>query len=769
VKRESHRRYHEQLRCCGIDDDIAATDAFVATRRRLNSLADDLAARVTATTVEHEESLARAGALRNALRVDEQEFQVLSKRQTNLPVHMATLRGRMCGDLQLPESVLPFAAELISVASEERRWEASAEMVLRSFALSLLVPDQYYRRVRAYVEATRMADGRGEGQRLVYLQVGKAEPGAASGDRLDPQSLFHKLRFRAGHDLTPWVRDEVLRRFDFRCCESVDEFNHTPRLAMTEHRHIKFGNDRHEKDDRPRAIDPRHYVLGWDNRQKLARIAARIRELQAELGDVQSTIAAQRESLDRLRGQQSAAAAALEVADFDAIDIGRHQREIAALERERSELESSNEAVKTLRKRLKQAEGEESQLGKQRDETLKREQALDDRIASGKQLVTNGQRRVATARSDGRYDASATQFECIRKTLGDPILSIDDIFDRDNDWRVQTQRQIEELGKRIEPLGDQLVAAMGRYLREFAEERTDLDASVHSLDSFLGLLKQVRDEDLPRHEKKFKDRLNDKVTQEVALFHRSLRSECKQIEGKIEQLNAALAQLEYHPGTFMRLEPREVNDREIADFRRSLRECLDESLENTDEANEARFLRIKKLVDRLADKENARWRDKVIDVRHWFDFAAREVEKDSGQTRSFYEDSAGQSGGEKAKLAFTILVAAIAYQYDLDPTGRTPGRFQFVVVDEMFSKVDDQNAEYALKLFEQFGLQILIVAPLDSKARVTEPCVDCYLHVVKDEKTHYSQLYSMTAREYEEVAASFAANGQLSQRRKAAK
>jgi uncharacterized protein YPO0396 len=57
-------------------------------------------------------------------------------------------------------------------------------------------------------------------------------------------------------------------------------------------------------------------------------------------------------------------------------------------------------------------------------------------------------------------------------------------------------------------------------------------------------------------------------------------------------------------------------------------------------------------------------------------------------------------------------------------------------------------------LFEQFGLQLLIVAPLDSKARITEPFVDCYLHVVKDEATHCSQLYSMTAREYEEVVAS---------------
>lgn len=66
----------------------------------------------------------------------------------------------------------------------------------------------------------------------------------------------------------------------------------------------------------------------------------------------------------------------------------------------------------------------------------------------------------------------------------------------------------------------------------------------------------------------------------------------------------------------MRLEPRQVQDREIDEFRRALRECLDESLEHTDEANEARFNRVKALVERLADKERTAWRNKVIDVRN---------------------------------------------------------------------------------------------------------------------------------------------------------
>jgi uncharacterized protein YPO0396 len=130
----------------------------------------------------------------------------------------------------------------------------------------------------------------------------------------------------------------------------------------------------------------------------------------------------------------------------------------------------------------------------------------------------------------------------------------------------------------------------------------------------------------------------------------------------------------------------------------------------------------------------------VIDVRNWYDFAAQEIDRETKTIRSCYDGSSGQSGGEKAKLAFTILVAALAYQFDIDPRGHMPGRFHFVVVDEMFSKVDD-------------------LAPLDAKARVTEPFVDRYLHAVKDPDTSHSQLYSMTAQEYEEVVRQFSANG----------
>ena len=301
----------------------------------------------------------------------------------------------------------------------------------------------------------------------------------------------------------------------------------------------------------------------------------------------------------------------------------------------------------------------------------------------------------------------------------------------------------------MQPLIKEVTAGMARYLRAFPEASVDLDPDIASLPSFEALHEKLKADDLPRFESRFKDRLNEKVLHEVGLFHSSLENDRQEIREKIEQLNQALRLLEWKPGTHMRLEANDVSDREIQEFRRELTSCLDRTLDASPETNEESFVRIAKLIAKLRDPAAERWRDKVVDVRNWFRFAAREIVTETGESRSYYEGGSGQSGGEKGKLAFLVLVAAIAYQYDLDPQQEDNSRFQFVMVDEMFSRSDDAHAEYALDLFHRFGLQLLIVAPLDAKVRVTEPYVGTYVQVLKDKQTNRSSLITITAEQIE--------------------
>lgn len=104
-----------------------------------------------------------------------------------------------------------------------------------------------------------------------------------------------------------------------------------------------------------------------------------------------------------------------------------------------------------------------------------------------------------------------------------------------------------------------------------------------------------------------------------------------------------------------------------------------------------------------------------------------------------YDSSGSLSGGEAAQLAYTVLGAAIAHQFGIHrndgPRGDGPRNgglrgdgfrngglrdgtsyrsFRFIVVDEAFSKLDEDKSKYLLQLCQGLGLQLMVVTPLTS-------------------------------------------------------
>jgi uncharacterized protein YPO0396 len=747
--REEQHRYQETARRAGVERIPSHERDFAALRETLPTRRSETDAQLAATQTQRDELVLSRAATLQSLHNDRQELESLASRQGNLPRHLVELRKKICQELHLSENDLPFVAELIRVDADARDWESSIEMVLRPLALSMLAPDRHYRVVSAHVERTRLADEQGRGQRLVYLRVGQRQRANDSRPHPREHSLLTKLNLREGHALLPWLRGELADRFDYLCCDTIEQFNEARGLALTRHRHIKSGSVRHEKDDRARTSDPRFFVLGWDNREKRNRLALEIQQQEGEIGRVQQQIEQQEKRLGELQQRRAAIEQLESFADYRALDCVPHDREVAALVREKEELENQSDALRILRQRLGEAQQQAADIDLARDEAVGLLRELENQIKDGRRLIANAQSQLEKQRQQADWGVHEQCFADLREHFAEHPLTALNLMDQRPRFTTTYHAKADQLRARLEPLRVRVCHDMNRFLRTFGEERSDLDATVEHLTGFLALRDQIQREDLPRHEQRFKERLNEKVTQEIGILNGALQTERSEIEGKIALLNTSLRQLEYRPGTHMRLEARLVRDREIHEFRNALAECLAGAFEGTFEADEARYRQIEKLVNRL--REEQRWRDKVTDVRRWFDFAAVEIDDESGEQRAYYEDSAGQSGGEKAKLAFTILVAAIAYQYDIDPQQPESDRFHFVVVDEMFSKVDDRYAEYALELFNKFGLQLLIVAPLDAKARVTEPHVGCYAHVVKDAVTNQSEILSITAQEFEEV------------------
>jgi uncharacterized protein YPO0396 len=126
-------------------------------------------------------------------------------------------------------------------------------------------------------------------------------------------------------------------------------------------------------------------------------------------------------------------------------------------------------------------------------------------------------------------------------------------------------------------------------------------------------------------------------------------------------------------------------------------------------------------------------------------FSASERWRADDTEHEHYTDSGGKSGGQKEKLAYTILAASLAYQFKLDHPGKAK-TFRFVVIDEAFGRGSDESTRFALDLFQRLGLQLLIVTPLQ-KIHVIEPHVAA-VGFVDNPSGSYSRLQSLTIEEY---------------------
>jgi uncharacterized protein YPO0396 len=265
-----------------------------------------------------------------------------------------------------------------------------------------------------------------------------------------------------------------------------------------------------------------------------------------------------------------------------------------------------------------------------------------------------------------------------------------------------------------------------------------------ALTAFEQIHNRLENDDLPSYEDRFKQMLDRTVTRGIQVFSTFLYEQEREIDRSISELNESLAQVDYGGGSIIRLIAEPAPDPEIRDFRNELRACIPNAGDNSQEELDRTYNRIKALIQRFDDDLN--WMRRVIDVRRWRVFAAEQIDS-AGRQVDYYSDSSGKSGGQKAKLAYTILASSIAHQYGLQDALPNDRTFRFVVIDEAFSKLDDDNARFAMKLFEQLGLQLLVVTPMQ-QLHVIENYVQAYHVVVNNSEGSYSRLFNLTYAEY---------------------
>ena len=668
------------------------------------------------------------------------EINSLKARRSNIPSVQINMRASMCDALGLDEDAMPFIGELLQVREEHLGWEGAIERVLHNFGLALLVPDEQYAQVAAWVDRTHLAG------RLVYFRV--RSPRQADTPDLHPESLVRKLSVKPDSAFYHWLERELAYRFNYACCETSEQFRRETR-AISKSGQIKTPGERHEKDDRHRLDDRSRYVLGWSNSAKIAALEATKGTLELRLGKIGSDIAGGEKLRGQWRQQLEALAALNEFNDYRDLDWAGCAAAVARLQDEKAQLEAASDTLLQLSAQLEKVQAELriteddlSNLDRELGSVESKHESAAALYVETSNLLTD-----ILAETRSRLDELRTE------VLGDHQISVESCDSRESEVRKALQERIDAEAKVLERLRDKIIKAMAAFKEAYKLETSEFDADLNAAPEYCELLDQLNRDDLPRFELRFKELLNVNTINEIANFNGQLARERETIKERIARINESLGQIDYNPGRYIVLESQVSPDAEIRDFQTELRACTEGALTGSDDAqySEVKFLQVKTIIDRFRGREglseqDRRWTAKVTDVRNWFLFAASERWREDDREHEHYSDSGGKSGGQKEKLAYTILAASLAYQFGLEWGAVRSRSFRFVVIDEAFGRGSDESAQYGLKLFQQLNLQLLIVTPLQ-KIHIIEPFVSS-VGFVQNDGGRASKLRNLSIEEY---------------------
>jgi len=671
------------------------------------------------------------------------ELKSLQARQSNIPLRNLQIRQALADTIGIAAEELPFIGELLKVDEAELAWEGVIERVMHGFGLSLLVAEEHYQKVAHYVEKTHLKG------RLVYFRVKDESIGRVENP--DAQSLTHKLRIKTDSRFYEWLNKQITERFDYYCAENMQDFSRQGK-AITQQGQIKSSQSRHEKDDRHRMNDRSNFILGWTNKAKISALKASLEAIQQEGSNCLALLSELNQRLSFLTQLRDQARDLLHIEQYEEIDWQSISLKIDALLDEKQQIEQGSDILKHLQRQLDAAH---QAIIQQDNKLIDLNQVwgkLSAQIESDNSLLVVNETVLLSLADAERAFTFPLLVDMQPLALSGVTLTVNNMDTHRSVMVKWINQQLNNEMQKMLRLSEKIVGKMQEYKASYPQETRELDASLQSAPEFEEMLEKLSKEDLPRHEKRFHQMLKEGTIQKIAMFQANLDKERQEIEDKLTKINRSLNAIDYNSGTYITLVSERSNDTEIRVFQQDLRACLADTLGGDDGLyDESKFHQVKKLIDRFSGRKDSsevdkKWTRKVTDVRNWFQFSASERWREDNQEKEYYSDSAGKSGGQKEKLAYTILASALAYQFGLEWGETQSKNFRFVMIDEAFGRGSDESARYGLELFTKLNLQLLIVTPLQ-KIHVIENYVQS-VNLVHNEGGKKSMLRNLTIDAY---------------------
>lgn len=669
------------------------------------------------------DELMRLANQRHTVEVDfiqtKKEIASLRVRPSNIPADMFELRRDIAANIHVNESALLFVGELIEVKSEESLWQGAIERVLHGFALSILVEESHYAALSTYLNSTHLA-----GRRLVYYRT---ESVIVELNRpIASDSLILKLKVKPSVH-TEWLQQELRKRFDYSCVDSLRAFRQAER-AITQEGQIKHNKTRHEKDDRRQVDDRRYWVLGFSNREKLALFEKQAQKLADDIAQFTDAMHHLSEKAEQ-QTQRTIHCQTLINLTWQEIDPTPFLTRLSQLEQAIQMARSKNSELQRLSEHIAKQKQQVTQLEKQ---------VMDRRVEWNgiQKAIEQAQQQLATLLEN---PLSITLTPTQQRGLDERFAALKKTMDLHN-IDLLGRKVLEGIVVALEAMMNQMNQCVkiietrfADFVREWPAEASGLDGTLAAAPDFFAKLQRLEMDGLPAHEHRFFELLKSQSQQNIAALSSYLNDARQAILERMELVNESLGQAPFNQDaqrrTFLHID---VSDRylvEVKEFKHMLQQTLTNVWSDDAQSAETRFLILRSLVERLGSQESdlRRWRELVLDVRQHVEFVGRERDE-QGTDIEVYRSGTGKSGGQRQKLATTCLAAALRYQLGGHHHGIP--LYAPVILDEAFDKADNEFTTLAMNIFINFGFQMIVATPL--KAVMTlEPFIGgaCFVEI----------------------------------------
>ncbi|MCK9191126.1 MAG: hypothetical protein M0P10_06260 [Sphaerochaetaceae bacterium] len=688
----------------------------------------------------------------------ERQLDAIANRESNIPLEYLNLRDEICKDVGLDAEDVKYIGELIQVKESCLDMATSIETILNPFALTLIVLPNNLEKVSKWLLQHNLK------QRIAVKVIENVrETKIIKGDDKDQMSLLiddEEILFE--EEQRPVYLDmmvEIKENFEYGLFLSK---------LLAENYHLEIQDKQHVLFDSVGNFSPEGMahtkialikgvtsdecdfrVLGWDTGKKKARLKKSISDLKKVLSDIEDEIRKNYTQQKHLNHMMKALEDIRDSSSFDDIDISIQKDKIDTID---SQLMELNEATGDLEElRIKRDE-----LRYRLKEVISTRDSIMSKLGAAESVLNSDRKKKE------QFDAVildrdlTTFFEPISNMVIDyevpkNFKQLSQIENTHRNLEQQINIELREIETNLSKSRSLLEKGMSKFVNPGAElnnkyptwgtDTKDLVIDVDSLNVYESRLEKLENDSLPKFKAEFANLQTRQMKNDLVSLNTSLNRWDKNIKSNINELNESLSALEYQkdPATKIRLTLENVKDSDIKQFKRLLLNAQPDAgisvlgKKEEEEANSRFMNAVETLIDKL--RSNEVYSSKVLDVRRWHNYAVEEYVVETDEQYRFYADSAGISGGQKAKLAYTILAAAIAHQFDVFNASNQSKAFRFVIVDEAFSKSDDNNSKYAMNLFKAMDLQLMVVTPMD-KVNLVEPYIESIQVTVCEDSKH---------------------------------